>query len=135
VDLVSPPRKELILFEKNRELGLFVRFCSGETPSQVIESGSEVMEHVANEHEQEIGWFLPIDNPRTEKARWNILLSDNFVGADLQKGSDLVVQGLQVFVCPDELHGEASYCRHEVHSAQGNALERKPTTGIADLRA
>src|SRR5712691_12208886 len=38
VDLVSPPRKEVILFEKNRELGPFVGFCSGKTPSQVIES-------------------------------------------------------------------------------------------------
>jgi hypothetical protein len=53
-----------------------------------------------------------------ENPRWNILLSDNFVRTNLQEARDLVVQGLQVFVCPDQLHGEASYCRHEV--AQGS---------------
>ena len=48
---------------------------------------------------------MTIDEMRADLARWNILLCDNLVWSDLQKSCDFIVQGLQVFVCPDDLHG------------------------------
>ena len=113
VDLrLAPLPEESSLFAKDWKLRASVSPWSGETPSQVIESRPKVVEHVPNEHEQPAGRHMPIDDMRADLAPWTILLCDNLVWADCQEIRDFVAQGLQVFVCPDELHGESGYCCH-----------------------
>jgi len=112
VHLVEPAAPEFRLINKYGEFSAPVGPYSGETPSQVIKGRPEILEHIPNEHEQEIGRRMPIGDLGVEMSCWNILLSDNFVWADLQEGHNFVVQGLQVFVCPDEFHSER-LCRHE----------------------
>jgi len=106
-------KKKFALFVENRKLGPSIGIYSGETPSQVIESRPEVIKHISNKHEQPIGRCMLIKNLSEEIAGWNILLSDNFVWAGQQEGRNLIVQGLQVFVCSNELHGERGYCFHD----------------------
>jgi hypothetical protein len=113
VELLPPPIQEATRFRENREGSSSIGVCSGEAPRQVIESRPEVIEYVSNEHEQSVGRRVPIDDLCTAIAPWNILLCDNFVWADCQEIRDFAVQGLQVFVCPDQLHGESGYCRHD----------------------
>jgi hypothetical protein len=80
VDLRSAPLPEKSsLFAKNWKLGRFIGPCPGETPRQVIESRSEIIEHVPDEHEQPIGWSVPIDDLCADISPWIILLCDNLV--------------------------------------------------------
>src|SRR5439155_19761745 len=91
-DAVAIDRTELPPVQEYWEFSPFVRVQSGEAPRQVIEGGSEIVEHVPNEHEQPVGRSMSIDDMRTDFAPWTVLLCDNLVWADCQEISDFVVQ-------------------------------------------
>lgn len=104
--------RELGPVHEDGKFRMDVSVRSGETPCQVVERRPKIVEHVPNEHEQPVGRSVSIDDLRADIAPWNILLCDNLVWADCQEIRDFIVQGLQVFVCPDQLHGESGYCCH-----------------------
>jgi hypothetical protein len=80
----------------------------------MIQRGPHILNGIANKHKQGGGGVLSVIDFEENLSRWNILLTDNFVGADLQESRDLIIQGLPVFVCPDELPRPTRYCKHLV---------------------
>ena len=107
---------ELFALNENRELGSHISPLPSETPSDVIKRRAEIIENIPDDHKKPSGRRMSMNELRAVCARWNILLSDNLVWVDCQEGFNGIVEGLQVFVCPDELHEKAGYCRHDLRS-------------------
>jgi hypothetical protein len=116
IEPTTPTIPKLSFINENGECSTHVGACSSQFPGQMVKGGTEIVEHIPSKHVDRIGDSVPIYDLRGDISRWNILLSDNFVWADLEEAGDFTLQGLQVFVCPDELHGKASFCRHIIQS-------------------